>query len=332
MTRSDGPTIMTMMLNSGRLHYQAVQARDMLARCRLCGQACGARREAGEKGLCGAGAEVLVAAHLLHFGEEPPISGSRGSGTIFFSGCPLYCVFCQNYQISHEKQGRAVSTDELSAMMLDLQDQGAHNINLVSPTPWIPQILSALSQALDRGLNLPVVYNTGGYDSPAALGLLEGVVDIYLPDAKYASDESARQLSGIPNYVAVNRAALKEMYRQVGRLSLNREGLAEGGLLVRHLVLPNDAAGTGPVLKWLAGEFGSDIFVSLMSQYRPCHLVQGHPEDYPDLSRPLTEEEYDAALDQAMALDMENVFIQELSSSDTYVPDFGTEEVFGRTG
>ena len=304
----------------------------MLTRCRLCGQACGARREAGEKGLCGAGDQALVATHLLHFGEEPPLSGHGGSGTIFFSGCPLSCVFCQNFQISRERRGRAVTTAELAAMMLDLQAQGAHNLNLVSPTPWIPQILSALSQARDRGLHLPVVYNTGGYDSLAALRLLEGVVDIYLPDAKYASDEPARVLSGVPGYVAVNRTALREMHRQVGGLTMNREGLAQRGLLVRHLVLPNGKAGTGLVLKWLAEEFGPDVFVSLMSQYRPCHLVLEHPDEYSDLSRPLTEEEYEAALDRAMALDMENVFIQELSSSDTYVPDFDTDKVFARTG
>ena len=304
----------------------------MLNRCRLCGRACGARRDSGEQGLCGAGAEARVAAHLLHFGEEPPISGERGSGTIFFSGCPLSCVFCQNYQISREKQGRTVTSGELAAMMMDLQSQGAHNLNLVSPTPWVPQILSALSLARDQGFNLPIVYNTGGYDSPAALGLMQGVVDIYLPDAKYASDRTARQLSDIPGYVAVNRAAVKEMFRQVGPLSFDPDGLARQGLLVRHLVLPGGAAGTGPVLGWLAQEFGPDQYLSLMSQYRPCYLVLEHPDEYPELTRTLTEEEYEAAMDQALALGMENVFVQELSSSDTYVPDFGRDEVFGRTG
>ncbi len=309
---------------------RAARARDILGSCRLCGRACGADRLSGEEGLCGAGLEVRVAAHLLHFGEEPPISGERGSGTIFFSGCPLNCVFCQNWQISQTGQGRPVAASELAHMMLDLEKQGAHNINLVSPTPWAPQILEALAEARRRGLSLPLVYNTGGYDSPAALELMGGLIDVYLPDVKYAQPEAADRYSGAADYVEVNHAAVREMVRQTGPLTFDGEGMAVRGVLIRHLVLPGGLSGTAEVLRWLTDEFGPDLWMSLMAQYLPCHKVGGNGL-FPEINRPLTEDEYDAVLDLAGDLGLENVFIQELTASETYVPDFETPEVFSRT-
>jgi putative pyruvate formate lyase activating enzyme len=308
------------------------RARRMLKACRLCGHGCGADRLGGEVGECGAGVRARVAAHLLHFGEEPPLSGSRGSGAIFFSRCPLACVFCQNYQISQEGRGEETDAAGLAGMMLELEAAGAHNLNVVSPTPWVVQILEALALARGRGFGLPVVYNTGGYDSVAGLRLLDGVVDVYLPDAKYADPAVAGSLSGAENYPAVNRAALREMHRQVGPLKTDDEGLARQGMLVRHLVLPQDLAQTGQVLAWLARAFGPEVPVSLMAQYLPSHRVRQGFELFPALTRPLTSAEYDEAVNQALALGMENVFIQELSSAETYVPDFGRPGVFERRG
>jgi putative pyruvate formate lyase activating enzyme len=308
------------------------KARRMLKSCRLCGHGCGADRLAGETGECGAGARARVAAHLLHFGEEPPLSGTRGSGTIFFSHCPLTCVFCQNFQISQEGRGEETDAAGLATMMLELEAAGAHNLNLVSPTPWVPQILEALTLARGRGFGLPVVYNTGGYDSLAALRLLEGVVDVFLPDAKYADPAVAEALSGAENYPAVNRISLSEMHRQAGPLKTDDDGLARRGMLVRHLVLPQDLAQTKEVLAWLARAFGPEVPVSLMAQYLPSHQAREGFDLFPALTRPLTFAEYEEAMDQAMALGMENVFIQELSSAETYAPDFGRAEVFERRG
>jgi putative pyruvate formate lyase activating enzyme len=304
---------------------------EALTECRLCGHACGVNRLAGEKGVCGAGARAQVSAELLHFGEEPPISGATGSGTIFFSRCNLRCVFCQNHQISQQDDGRVVSDQELADIMLGLADQGAHNINLVSPTPWIPQILSALRLARERGLALPIVYNTGGYDSRAALGLLDGHIDIYLPDIKYIDDKTAARYSGGASYPEINQAAIREMVRQAGHLTLSPSGVAIRGVLVRHLVLPRNQAQTDQALTWLAKEFGPDIHVSLMAQYAPMHRAASEADTFPELSRALTSQEYETALDIALELDLENAFIQELSASQTYVPDFESSEVFQDT-
>ncbi|MFH1138588.1 MAG: radical SAM protein [Pseudomonadota bacterium] len=303
---------------------------DILNKCSLCGHACRVDRLAGEKGVCGLGPEIKVAAHLLHFGEEPPLSGERGSGTIFFSGCPLSCVFCQNFQVSQENKGREVSSSELARLMLDLQSQGAHNINLVSPTPYAAGIIPALSEARRMGLAVPLVYNTGGFDGPAALRMLDGLVDVYLPDAKYAWGETAEKYSGAANYVGVNRAALREMHRQAGPLRLDENGLARGGVLIRHLVLPGRLAETEAVLAWLKKEFGPDVWISLMAQYAPFFRAAREPGVFPELERRLTEDEYEAAMDAALDLGLENVFIQETSSAETYLPDFDRPEVFSR--
>lgn len=312
-----------------KIHFRP-SLQEYLGKCLLCGHGCGVDRLGGEKGRCGLGAEVMVARHLLHFGEEPPLSGSQGSGTIFFSGCPMSCVFCQNYQISRQGLGRPVEISELAEIMLDLQNRQAHNINLVSPTPWVPQIVEAIIQARGWGLTLPIVYNSGGFDSLNALRLLNGVVDVYLPDAKYPDRAAAELYSGAANYVGVNHEALKEMFRQVGPLVMDGAGLAQRGLLVRHLVLPENLAGTDRVLSWLAGHFGTEIWISLMAQYLPCHRVVGEPMLFPELTRPLTEAEYETAIDAAWDLGLENVFIQDLSAPSVYVPDFETSEVFYR--
>jgi putative pyruvate formate lyase activating enzyme len=232
-----------------------------------------------------------VASYFPHHGEEPPISGWRGSGTIFFARCNLACIYCQNSDISQADDGVEVADERLAQMMLELQAMGCHNINLVSPSHVVPQFLAALALAVPAGLSLPIVYNTGGYDSLATLRLLDGIVDIYMPDAKYDDDAVAAQLSGVPHYVRVNRLCLKEMHRQVGDLR-PAEGVAARGLLVRHLVLPDGLAGTEGVVRFIAKEISPDTYVNVMPQYRPCYQAFKHPS----LRRRITNDEYAAAL------------------------------------
>ena len=269
--------------------------RDLLSPCRLCPRECRVDRLAGQTGFCGQGGRARVAKALPHFGEEPPLTGTGGAGTVFFSGCALRCLYCQNYQISQEGLGGEVSAEALADIFLDLQQRGCHNLDLVSPTPHWPFILEALNLAIPRGLRLPIVYNTHGYISIELLRCLEGVVDIYLPDMKYGTDESARTLSQVSDYTRHNRAAVREMVRQVGRLKMDSQGIAVRGVLVRHLVLPGSLAGTPEVLQELL-EISHRVPLSLMSQYRPCHLAPEHPS----LNRPLTGEEYQQALDAAV--------------------------------
>jgi putative pyruvate formate lyase activating enzyme len=253
------------------------------------------------------GEQPKVASWNLHHWEEPPISGTRGSGTIFFSGCTGRCQFCQNYPISQLGYGEVISTDRLARMMLELQRKGAHNINLVTPTHFLPQILAALPQAIESGLRLPLVYNTSGYERVQVLRLLEDVVDIWLPDAKYAESTIARQLSGLGDYVEFNRKALLEICRQVGvGLVLDDDGLALKGVIVRHLVLPGELAGTSAVLRWLASHISPLLHVSLMDQYFPAHLAVGEPV----LGRKITSAEYTAALDACDAASLENGWYQ----------------------
>ncbi len=230
-----------------------------------------------------------------HFGEEAPLVGNHGSGTIFFAYCNLHCVFCQNYSISQLGEGSAVDSKELAGMMLSLQAKGCHNINLVSPTHVVSFILEALQMAAGRGLQLPVVYNTGGYDSMATLQLLDGIVDIYMPDMKYSEAKVGEEFSGIKRYPQVNRAAVKEMHRQVGDLHIDGSGVATRGLLVRHLVLPHRLAGTGAVVKFLAEEISENTYLNVMAQYHPCH----HAFDHAELSRPITREEFSEAIELA---------------------------------
>jgi putative pyruvate formate lyase activating enzyme len=237
----------------------------------------------------------MVSSYGPHFGEEAPLVGRHGSGTIFFTYCNLKCVYCQNYTISQLGEGSRVTSEELTRMMLSLQAQGCHNINLVSPTHVVPYILEALERAASMGLHLPLVYNTGGYDSPETLKLLDGIVDIYMPDMKYSDAQTAEQLSGITDYPAVNRAAVKEMHHQVGDLQTDEQGIAQHGLLVRHLVLPKRLAGTEDTMRFLAEEVSVNTYLNIMAQYRPCYRAF----DIPKISHPLNREEFHEAIKHA---------------------------------
>jgi len=297
------------LLASGELSRRVAQARERLTSCALCPRACGVNRLAGEVGYCRSGAEAKVASHNVHMWEEPPISGTGGSGTIFFSNCTARCLFCQNYPISQLGGGKEVSDERLAEMMLSLQARGCHNINCVTPTHYVPQILAAIEIAARRGLRIPLLYNTSGYDSVDTLRLLESVVDIYLPDAKYADDAVAQRLSGFDHYVAHNRAALREIYRQVGSaLQLDDEDMAWRGMIIRHLILPNGLSQTPDVLRWIAEALSPELHVSLMAQYFPAHKAPGHPE----LGRRLTPEEYEVGLAAFEAAGLQNGWQQEL--------------------
>jgi len=279
------------LLGSGELEHRARQLGEALTDCSLCPRCCGVDRSDPRMAFCGIGLQARVAAAHAHFGEETVISGRRGSGTIFFAGCSLRCWFCQNADISHLRAGRDVSADELASAMLTLQERGVHNINLVTPTHVIPQIVAALLIAARQGLRLPLVYNSGGYDRIESLRMLDGIVDVYMPDLKYAHATPARRLSGAADYPGVARAAIREMHRQVGHLVLGPDGTAHRGLLVRHLVLPGDQAGTRSCMHFLAETLGTRTHVNLMDQYRPTYQSHRRPE----VDRPLQPKEYAAA-------------------------------------
>ena len=266
-------------------------------------------RTAGEVGVCGAGLKPMVSSHNAHFGEEPPISGSRGSGTIFLTNCNLKCVYCQNYPISQLGHGNEVTQDELAGMMLSLQARGCHNINFVTPTHYMPQILSSLALAAERGLTLPVVYNTGGYELVEVLRLLDGVVDIYMPDMRYSSDEAGLKYSGVPGYATHNRPAIREMHRQVGDLVVDAEGVAVRGLVIRLLVLPESVSGTEETLEFIAREVSTESFISLMAQYFPAHKAEATPP----LDRRITRAEYGRALKKMMELGFSQGWAQKLT-------------------
>jgi putative pyruvate formate lyase activating enzyme len=278
----------------GELKQRAQDAYARLHECDFCGRECSADRYQ-KPGACHTGVRAVVSSFGPHLGEEDPLRGYRGSGTIFFAWCNLNCQYCQNYDISQLGHGREVEPEELAEMMLSLQAQGCHNVNLVSPTHVVPQILAAVLIAAQAGLRLPLVYNTGGYDSLAALKLLDGIVDIYMPDMKYAHEQAAHKYSKVKNYPAVNQAAIKEMHRQVGDLTLDEDGIALRGLLVRHLVLPGGLAGTTEIAQFLVKEVSSDTYINVMDQYRPCYKAA----ELPPLNRPVTRAEYEQALQQA---------------------------------
>ncbi len=280
----------------GELATRVDSAFTHLEECDLCAHYCHVNRRRTIKGaICRTGERAVVNSFGPHHGEEDPLRGRHGSGTIFFCWCNLRCVFCQNWEISQKGIGHEVEPQDLAEMMLSLQAQGCHNINLVSPSHVVAQILAAVKLAAEQGLRLPLVYNTGGYDSAEALALLDGIIDIYMPDMKYGDTTIARRYSRIRNYVAVNRAAVKEMHRQVGDLVLDEKGIAHRGLLVRHLVLPQELAGTDSVLAFLAEEVSSDTYLNLMDQYHPCYRA----DEYPPLDRQLSIKEYEAALELA---------------------------------
>jgi len=284
------------LLQEGELARRALQAQEHLHACDLCARRCGIDRFEAT-GACNTGVHARLASYGAHHGEEDPLRGRRGSGTIFFAWCNLTCVYCQNADISQAPAGREVGAEELAAVMLALQAGGCHNINLVSPSHVVAPILAALVLAADHGLSLPLVYNTGGYDSPEALALLDGVVDIYMPDMKYSDPAVGLRLSGVPDYPAVNNVAVREMHRQVGDLVIDEDGVAQHGLLVRHLVLPGDLAGTETVVRFLADEISTGTYLNLMDQYHPAHLAR----EYPPLQRRLLPHEFLAAQQAATA-------------------------------
>ncbi|MGE4264006.1 MAG: 4Fe-4S cluster-binding domain-containing protein [Desulfovibrio sp.] len=289
--------------------------------CTLCPRACGAVR-AEAPGFCGAGASMRVALAQLHYGEEPCLSGPDpalgGSGTIFFSGCALKCVFCQNHDISFGNLGHDLSVDDLTALMLELQLSGAHNINLVTPSHFTPQVRQALALAKASGLTLPVVWNSSGYETVETLRGLEGLVDIYLPDLKYMDSHAAARYCAAPDYPRVATRAIAEMHRQVGRLALNDAGLAVRGLLIRLLVLPGNAGRADLALDWIAGTLGADTAVSLMGQYYPAHRAG----EFPEINRCVTPGEYGAVRARLEALGFRRGFVQEVGSSAAWTPDF----------
>lgn len=308
----------------GDLARRAAVAWALAEECRLCPRACGAARLEGRRGACGSDGRLKVAAACLHHGEEPPVSGPSGSGTVFFSHCSLGCCYCQNSQISHEGLGEVWSAEHLAGAFLRLQDRGAHNINLVTPSHYLPAVLQALQRAASAGLRLPLVYNTSGFESLEVLELLEGLVDIYLVDAKYGDEEAADRLSLAAGYVEVSRAALVEMVRQVGFLRVAPDGLARRGVLVRHLVLPGEVAGTRSVLRWLRETFGPGLPLSLMAQYHPSHRAREHPP----LQRPLSPQEYLEAVGWAKEEGFSHLYLQDLKSASYYLPDFLSERPF----
>lgn len=278
---------------SRELGERARQAYARLAECDICPRHCGVnRRESAEGAACRTGEKAWVSSYQAHFGEESPLVGSHGSGTIFFTHCNLRCQFCQNYDISQLGHGQEVEPEEVAVMMLRLQEAGCHNVNLVSPTHVVPQILAAVSIAVEAGLRVPLVYNTGGYDSVETLRLLDGVVDIYMPDMKYSSAAVGSMYSGIRDYPATNQAAVQEMHRQVGDLQLDDRGIATRGLLVRHMVLPGDLAGTDEIVRFLAREVSTGTYLNIMDQYRPCYKAGSLPE----LNRRVTRQEFDGAI------------------------------------
>jgi len=292
------------LCETGELAERARLALARLADCDLCARYCRVDRRQGIAGAaCRTGRLAVVSSHGPHHGEESCLSGWQGSGTIFFSWCNLRCLYCQNSDISWEGEGRPVSAEELAALMLDLERQGCHNINLVSPSHVVAQFLEALVLAADHGLRLPIVYNSGGYDIPQALALLDGVIDIYMPDLKYDDEAVARRLSKVPNYVAVNQAAIRAMHRQVGDLVVDAKGLARRGLLVRHLVLPGGLAGTSGAMDFLAREISPHTYVNIMGQYRPCHRAH----EVPDIDRRPSMAELEDAVRAAQAAGLQRL-------------------------
>ncbi|MDR1195170.1 MAG: radical SAM protein [Endomicrobium sp.] len=281
---------------------------SMADNCEICPRKCRVKRNDGNIGLCRAGNKIFISSYNVHMGEEPPITGEKGSGTIFFTNCTLKCVFCQNYPISQLGNGREVSVEELSGIMLGLQKKGVHNINLVTPTHYSAQIAKAVYEAKNKGLNIPIVFNCSGYERVEVLELLEDTVDIYLPDIKYSDNAAAYKYSGVKDYVEVNRAALKEMVRQKGILKINENSIAESGVLIRHMVLPGNIRNTKKSLDFIANELSTETFISLMAQYHPAYKSS----DFEELSGSLKTDEYKEAFDYLRELNLENGWQQEI--------------------
>jgi len=300
---------MVSIISETELQERIEAAYKLLESCRVCPRECGVNRLKNDKlGFCRSGLNPVVSSVSPHHGEEPPLSGTKGSGTIFLTNCNLKCAYCQNYPISQMGNGAERTPGELACSMLWLQEQGCHNLNLVTPTHYMPQILKALGIARERGFNLPVVWNSSGYESIEALRLLDGIVDIYLPDMRYSDDAIGRKYSVAPRYPEINRAAIREMFRQVGNLELDEDGIAKRGLIIRHLVLPGGLSGTEGVMKFLAEEISKDVYISLMSQYFPAYKAK----EYKELSRRITADEYEKARRIMEQYGLENGWVQEI--------------------
>lgn len=295
------------LYNSGEFLERVRQGYARLKRCDLCPHACRVNRLAGETGVCRAGVRPRIASANVHRGEEPPISGAGGSGTIFLSGCSLRCRFCQNFPISQLANGNDLTTSELAAKVIRLESLGAHNINFVTPTHFLPQILAAIYLAIGQGFRLPIVWNSSGYERVDSLRLLDGIVDIYLPDMKYSVDEQAVRFSSAPDYREINRAAIREMLRQVGHLQVDDGGVAVRGLIIRHLVLPEGGAGSRETLAWIGANLGRETHVSLMKQFFPAHEAAS----VPGIHRRLTDREYEEAVTALEEAGLENGWVQE---------------------
>ncbi|MFA6383906.1 MAG: radical SAM protein [Candidatus Omnitrophota bacterium] len=293
---------------TGRLDAVINAVYPLLSACSICPRKCKVNRLKGETGFCKTGLQPEVYSFLAHHGEEPPISGTKGSGTIFFSHCNMACVYCQNYEFSQEiKQGGGVSNQELAKIMFNLQESGCHNINLVSPTHIMPQILKSLKIAINMGLNIPLVYNTSGYELPEMIKMLDGIIDVYLPDMRYADTTLSQKFSNAPKYPFYNQASIKEMHRQVGIAQINDKGIIKKGLIVRHLVLPANISGTEKIMKFLAQEVSANTYISLMSQYTPYYKAC----DYPELNHRLNSNEYEAAQNSMDKYGLHNGWMQD---------------------
>lgn len=307
--------------------------------CRLCPRNCGADRDAGETGYCGMGSRLTAARAALHMWEEPVISGRNGSGAIFFSGCPLRCVFCQNHDIAAGKRGKEITVERLVEIFFELKEKGANNINLVTPTHYIPQLREAITRAKKAGFPLPFIYNTGGYEKPESLKLLEGLIDVYLPDLKYMSPVISRKYSNAGDYFSAASEAIREMFRQTGAPAFYREGnlsenveydgeeeniLIRKGVLIRHLILPGEIQDSKNIIKYIYDTYGNHVFISIMNQYTPLANVNAFPE----LSRKVTEQEYDEVVNYAIDIGVENGFIQEGDTAkESFIPEFDNEGV-----
>ena len=276
------------LFENGELGQRIRLLKEFLKECRLCPRECRIDRLSGEKGVCQAGLDPMVSSAFPHFGEEPPLAGYHGSGTIFLTHCNLRCIFCQNYDISHLGHGELITSSDMARVMIRLQDMGCHNINLVTPTHYAPQIVASLPEAIEKGLRLPIVYNCSGYESIEVIRLLEGVVDIYMPDAKYMDGKHSKRFSNAPDYPEVIKGVLKEMQRQVGDLTTDSKGIAERGLLIRHLVMPNGRASSEAVLRFIAEEISVHSYVNIMDQYRPEYKAH----ECPEIDRRITQKEY----------------------------------------
>ncbi|MEA5001691.1 MAG: radical SAM protein [Endomicrobiaceae bacterium] len=290
------------------MNYNIDKLYKLMEKCRLCPRNCGVNRLKGETGACRTGREVKVASINLHYGEEPPISAESGSGTIFFTNCNLSCVFCQNYPISQLSNGNAVTAENLADKMLELQQKGANNINLVTPTHVYPFVAETVFIAKQKGLTIPVLSNCGGYESVEVLELMEDFIDIYMPDMKYSSNFYAKKFSKIDNYVENNRRAVKEMFRQKGHLKINGGEIAEKGLLIRHLVLPNNVSGSKEIFDFIAGEISEDTYVSVMAQYHTANIS----DKFEEINRKLTQKEYDDIVEYFENVGLHNGWVQEL--------------------